>query len=192
MTRELSTRSRVVFTVVVAILGSVAVAGPMIESELFRNPQPGVMRIFIGAMFGVMGIPFVMAATWRKPLGRAGAIIYIPALASAIVAAIQGGDEDYSFFYVGLPMMYVTALLCFIVLPERATLISLTNCPHCGYDRRGDKSALCPECGLDRGGPVAVRRRFGRWTRPAAVLLGAVAVSGVMHLLAARWLLSLG
>lgn len=186
MTRELSTRSRTVGAASLAIIGSVIVAGPMIGSELFSN------RVFIGVVFGVMSIPFVMAATWRKPLGRAGAIIYIPALASAIVAAIQGGDEEYSFFYVGLPMMYVTALLCFMVLPERATLISLTSCPHCGYDRRGDNSALCPECGLDRGKPVAIRRRFGRWTRPAAVLLGAGAFSGAMHLLATRWLLSLG
>ncbi len=186
MTRELSTRSRAVGTAALAIIGSVAITGPMIGSELFSN------RVFIGVIFGVMSIPLIMAATWRKPLGRSGSIIYIPALASAIVAAIQGGDEDYSFFYVGLPMMYVTALLCFIVLPERATRISLTSCPHCGYDRRGDDSAVCPECGLDRDKPVAIRRRFGRWTRPAAVLLGAGAFSGAMQLIAARWLLSLG
>lgn len=33
------------------------------------------------------------------------------------------------------------------------------NCPHCGYDARGNSGATCPECGRDTSAAVPARTR---------------------------------
>lgn len=174
----------------IAIIGSILAAGGMIYSEV-GNPQAGMMRLFIAAFAGAMTIPPVIVALWKKPIVRATCLLYLPAALPGVASIFTPLDEDYSFFYFGLPLILLGSGLVAVLFPDRSALFIPGRCAQCGYDLRGIKSDKCPECGASQSASDDAGS-IQPWHIALVYWLSAAVPSVAFIWLFVRWVMSLG
>ncbi|NNF44856.1 MAG: hypothetical protein HKN62_17765 [Phycisphaerales bacterium] len=184
--RQWKSVRRVAMLALLAMLGALAMAGPMIYSEI--GGGPGLLRVWLGLVCGGVLAPLFVVAAWRKSTVRATAIVFAPPVAAAVCAALAWSD-DYSFTHIALPLAYVTCVLTSFALPDRKDTPD-GRCWVCGYDLHASPGNRCPECGEERSRPH--RTPFRRIVVPVVCLLGALLVSGTVQLFLVRGILSLG
>lgn len=128
----------VTFSIVAgAIIGIAAAAASLVPDAL-------VWGVLLGVPIGAIVSPAIVAGLFRKPLGPATLIVFVPSLTVAIASGLASGPP---LTLASVVVFCAMAGFCYVVLPDTVEWgrPSPPGCPHCGYDTTG--LAQCPECG---------------------------------------------
>lgn len=102
-----------------------------------------VAGAIVGGLNGLLVSPFIVAGFGRARLVPGLALIFVPALLTAGIAA----------FYSGALAAYFASSVCYVAMAGIVVRFAGPpaappgECRQCGYDMSGLQSALCPECG---------------------------------------------
>lgn len=126
-------------------------AAPMAAHQgLFS--QPGLMRLVIGGLCGLILSPPFCLAGWGLSIRFTTPLVTLPPLSLGLVAAgVRLFGMDETFFFTQLPAIHFMLLPVAVMGLRIRRPVTPHLCPNCGYDRRGQPRGVCSECGVDPG-----------------------------------------